>query len=115
MKDAETKLSNEGRIILKSGSTDLRRQERTLIKLVANNYEEGMKKNNLYAFSNTFNNTIKILKINNDNSIAMIKLKRENPFPWPEYREKGEEGYTVELTGEKKQSFLKEIGCPENL
>ena len=102
-------------VILKSGSSDLRRQEKTLIKLINSNYQEGIQNNNLYAFSNTANNAIKILKINNDNSIKILKLKRSEPFPWPEYKKKGEAGYTVELTGEKKKEFLKIIGCPENL
>ena len=101
-------------IILKSGATDLRRQEKSLVKLVENNLD-GIKPNTLYGFSNKNNTAIKMIKINPDSSLTMIKLKRENPYPWPGYVEKGKEGYTVELNGEKKKEFLKGIGCPENL
>lgn len=102
-------------IILKSGATDLRRQERTLTELAERNYLEGVKHGVLYAFSNKNNTTIKIVKVHTDESITLVKLKRNEPFPWPEYHKKGETGYTVPLTGEKKKEFLKLIGCPGDL
>ena len=105
---------NDTSLVLKSGATDLRRQEKSLVKLSENNLD-GIKPNTLYGFSNKKNTAIKMIKINPDSSITMIKVKRENPYPWPEYVEKGKEGYTVELNGEKKKEFLKEIKCPENL
>ena len=101
-------------IVIKSGATDLRRQERTLVLLAENNYPGGIKYDVLYAFSNKNRNTIKIVEVK-EYSTIMVKIKRNTPFPWPDYIEKGKEGYTVELTGEKKRKFLKEIGCPENL
>ena len=101
-------------IIKKSGATDLRRQERTLVALAENNYAGGIKEDTLYAFSNKNRNTIKIVEVK-EGSTIMVKIKRKIPFPWPEYIERGKEGYTVELTGEEKKKFLKEIGCPENL
>ena len=101
-------------LVLKSGATDLRRQEKSLIKLAENNLD-GIKPNTLYGFSNKNNTAIKMIKINPDSSLTMIKVKRLNPYPWPGYVEKGKEGYTVELDGEKKREFLKGIGCPENL
>lgn len=102
-------------LVIKSGTTDLRRSERTLTELAEKNYSEGLKVDTLYAFSNKSKSTIKIVKLNNDASITMIKLKREKPYPWIAYKEKGTDGYTVELNGTEKRKFLKEIGCPENL
>ena len=101
-------------LILKSGATDLRRQEKSLVKLAENNLD-GIKLNTLYGFSNKNNTSIKMIKINTDSSLTMIKVKRKNPYPWPGYVEKGKEGYTVELNGVKRSEFLKGIGCPENL
>jgi hypothetical protein len=106
---------SENKIILKSGATDLRRQERTLTELAERNYLDGVKPGVLYAFSNKNNNAIKIVKVNSDTSISLLKLKGEEPYPWPEYHKKGEKGYTVALTGKKKKQFLQIIGCPENL
>ena len=102
------------KIIIKSGATDLRRQEQKLIELAEANYQGGVRENTLYAFSNKNNTTIKMIKVNSD-SITMIKVKSDKPYPWPGYVEKGKEGYTVELDGKKKSEFLKGIGCPENL
>jgi len=109
------KINTDSPLILKSGASDLRRQEKTLVKLIADNYQGGIKKNNLYGFSNGTTNVIKILKINEDNNITMLKLKRGKPFPWPPYKEKGTDGYTITLVDEKKKMYLNEIGCPENL
>ena len=100
--------------VLKSGATDLRRGEGKLLELADNNYSGGIKKYVLYAFSNKNRNTIKIVKVKEDSTI-MVKIKRNTPFSWPEYVEKGKEGYTVQLEGEEKRKFLKEIGCPEKL
>ena len=102
-------------LVLKSGSTDLRRQEKTLIKLVNDNYSEGIKGNTIYGFCNSYCNTIKLMKINENNSVILMKIKSDKGFSWPEYKEKGENGYTVELTGDNKNQFLKDIGCPVNL
>jgi hypothetical protein len=97
-------------LILKSGATDLRRQEKTLCELVKHNYPNGIQHNTLYAFSNKNNNTIKILKVNPDTSTMLVKIKRKNQFSWPEYHAKGGESYTVELRDEKKKCFLETIG-----
>jgi ribosomal protein S1 len=86
-----------------------------LAELAAKNYLEGVKPGVLYAFSNKNNTAIKIVKVNQDKSMTLLKLKRNEPYPWPEYHKKGEEGYTVELNGEKKKEFLKIIGCPNDL
>jgi len=102
-------------LILKSGSTDLRRQEKTLIKLVNDNYSEGIKENSIYGFCNSYCNTIKLMKINEINSVILMKIKFNKRLSWPEYKKKGENGYTVELTGDNKKKFLKDIGCPVNL
>ena len=96
-------------LILKSGATDLRRQERALTKIVEQNYSEGVKTNVLYGFSNKSNTTIKLLKINPDSSTMLIKLKRNIPYPWFEYEQKSMNGYTVTLAGEKKKEFLEKI------
>jgi hypothetical protein len=41
----------------------------------------------------------------------LIKLKKEGgAYQWPEYKEKGHEGYTVTLTGSNKKKFLNKIG-----
>ena len=101
-------------IVIKSGATDLRRGEGKLLELAEKNYSERIKEDTLYAFSNKNNNTVKIVKVKEDSTI-MVKIKRNTPFLWPEYVEKGKEGYTVELTGQEKKEFLREIGCPENL
>ena len=102
-------------IILKSGATDLRRQEKTLIELINNNYPDEIKPNVIYGFSNTNGNAIKLLKMNPEKSIKLLKIKGEGKYPWPEYQEKGKEGYTVSLSGKDKKKFLDLIGCPENL
>jgi len=115
MNNNNKKYQSKSPIILKSGSTDLRRQEKSLIELVNNNYPDGIVRNTLYAFSNKKNTTLKIVKVNYDNSTIMIKFKREEPFSWIEYKEKGTEGYTVELRGKEKEQFLEDIGLPENL
>jgi hypothetical protein len=110
MKGNLNKTKNDYPILLKSGATDLRRQEKTLIELVKQNYRNGIQSNTLYAFSNKTNKAIKILKVNQDTSTILVKVKRENGFSWPEYHNKQEEGYTVELKDEKKKDFLKIIG-----
>jgi hypothetical protein len=109
------KEAGERPIILKSGATDLRRQERTLTELAERNYPDGVKPGVLYAFSNKNNTAIKIVKVDADAGVSLLKLKRKEPYPWPEYHKKGEEGYTVALTGKKKKRFLRTIGCPEDL
>jgi hypothetical protein len=110
MKANINKPKNDFPLILKSGATDLRRQEKTLIELVKQNYPDSLQHNTLYAFSNKNNNTIKILKVNYDTSTMLVKIKRKNPFSWPEYHAKGNEGYTVELRDEKRKDFLETIG-----
>ena len=114
-KDKSVGKKNDTPIILKSGGTDLRRQEKTLTELVENNYPGGIKKNVPYGFANKTTTTIKLVIKNSDASTIMVKVKSDKPHPWPEYKEKGQEGYTVELNGDKKKEFLKGIGCPENL
>ena len=111
----KNKSTNEHPLILKSGATDLRRQEKTLTELVQHNFSNGVTSNVLYGFSNRTNTSIKILKLSSDNSTLMIKIKRSKPYPWPEYKKKGEAGYVVELVGKDKKSFLKEIKCPESI
>jgi hypothetical protein len=101
-------------IILKSGATDLRRHESKLVELVKHNYQDGIKPGVTYGFSNKNKTAIKLLAVNPDASVSIVKLKREKPYVWPEYQEKGKEGYVVELEGEKKQAFLNEIGYPSN-
>jgi hypothetical protein len=110
MKENINKPKNDFPLILKSGATDLRRQEKTLIELVKQNYRNGIQSNTLYAFSNKNNNTIKILKVNPDTSTMLVKIKGEKSFLWPEYHAKGDKGYTVELKDEKKKKFLETIG-----
>jgi ATP-dependent 26S proteasome regulatory subunit len=105
----------ESPIILKSGATDLRRQEKTLAELADRNYEEGIKPGILYAFSNKTNTVVKLIRMNEDLSITLLKVKRSAPYPWPDYHKKGDPGYTVELTGEKRKQFLDIIGCPDDL
>jgi hypothetical protein len=61
MKGNLNKTKNDYPIILKSGATDLGRQEKTLIELVKQNYRNGIHSNTLYAFSNKGNNSIKII------------------------------------------------------
>jgi hypothetical protein len=99
-------------LVLKSGATDLRRHESKLVEVVKNNYQDGIKTGVTYGFSNRHKTSIKLVAVNPDASISIVKLKREKPYIWPEYKEKGKEGYVVELAGEKKQAFLKEIGFP---
>ena len=101
-------------IILKSGSTDLRRQEKKLVELIENNYKGGIQYGVTYGFSNRNNTAIKLIVLNKDASVSMVKLKREKPYEWPTYQEKDKEGYVVSLEGETKQVFLKEIGYPNN-
>ena len=101
-------------IVLKSGSTDLRRQEKKLVELIKNNYKDGIEHGVTYGFSNKKKTAIKLISLNQDGSVSMVKLKREKPYPWPEYQEKNKEGYVVSLEGEKKECFLKEIGYPNN-
>ena len=117
MKKQQNEPEYNNKVILKSGSSDLRRGEKSLIKLIVNNYHEGFRINYLYAFINDDNTAIKLVKKNTDDTIALMKLKREKAFtyPWPEYQPKGQEGYTKTLTDEEGSSFLKSIGCPENL
>lgn len=102
-------------LILKSGSTDLRRQERALTKIIEQNYSEGVKENVIYGFSNKSNTTIKLLKINPDTSTMLIKLKRKIPYPWLEYEQKGMNGYTVTLDNKKKKDFFNKIDFKEIL
>ena len=97
-------------IVIKSGATDLRRQERKLIELAEKCFD-GIEQNTLYAFSNKNNTAIKSAS----NSVTMIKVKRDTPYPWTEFKEKGERGYAVELSGKSKKKFLKTIGCPEDI
>ena len=115
MSNNKKKSDNESSLILKSGATDLRRQEKSLLELADRNYPEGLKANVLYAFSNKNNTSIKIVKKNSDSSTMLIKLKREKPYPWIEYKAKGTDGYTVELKGTNKKQFLREIEYPENI
>ena len=101
-------------IILKSGSTDLRRQEKKLVELIENNYKGGIEHGVTYGFSNKTKTAIKLIALNQDESVSMVKLKREKPYPWPEYQEKNKEGYVVSLVSKKKEAFLKEVGYPNN-
>ena len=93
-------------IVLKSGSTDLRRQEKKLVELIKNNYKDGIKQGVTYGFSNKTNTAIKLIALNQDESVSMVKLKREKPYPWPEYQEKNKDGYVVSLEGKKKEWTL---------
>ena len=95
-------------LILKSGATDLRRQEKALTNLIEQKYPKGIKNNFIYGFSNKNNTAIKLLKTKPDTSIILIKLKRNKPYPWPEYMDNG--SYIVTYTGEKKKIFLKKLG-----
>ena len=97
-------------ILLKSGSTDLRRQEKSLTELIEKNYKGGMQLGRTYGFSNRKNTAIKFLVVNQDASVGLVKLKRTKPYPWPKYQEKGNEGYVVALEGKKKRAFLKKVG-----
>jgi hypothetical protein len=40
-------------------------------------------------------------------------MKRQELYSWPEYKEKGKEGYTITLKGEKKYKFMDDIGSPK--
>jgi hypothetical protein len=100
-------------IILKSGATDLRRHESKLVELVNHNYKDGIKPGVTYGFSNKNRTAIKLVAVNRDASVSIVKLKRGKPYEWPEYHEKGQEGYVVELKGQTKQDFLDEIGFPK--
>jgi len=102
-------------LILKSGATDLRRQETALTKIIEQHYSGGVKNNVYYGFSNKNNTTIKLLKINPDTSTVLVKLKHNGRYSWPEYKEKGENGYTVTLTAGEKKDFLNSIGFQEIL
>ena len=113
MKNKDTIADCDTPLILKSGATDLRRQEKTLMNLVQQHYPDGMKNNVFYGFSNTSKTAIKLLKIKTDASVMLVKLKRDAPYPWPEYRENG--GYTVTYSGEAKRDFFKQIGYQEGI
>ena len=99
-------------LVLKSGASDLRRQEKTLSSLIEHNLEEGVKKGVTYGFCNSSNNTIKLMKANENGSISLFKIKSPEPFEWPAFQEKGKEGYTVTLEGKEKEQFLKDKGIP---
>ena len=110
MKSKDTKTISDCTLILKSGATDLRRQERALTDIIEQHYPDGIKDNVYYGFSNKSKTTIKLLKNNPDTGTVLVKLKHNGRYSWPEYQEKGENGYTVTLTGVKKRDFLNKLG-----
>ena len=110
-KKSEEKDSGEV-LILKSGATDLRRSENTLRELVMRNYPNGIEPNATYGFTNKSQNTIKLTKTYPDNTRMILKIKRDIPYDWFKYTEKGKEGYIVELRGKERDQFHKKNKIP---
>ena len=104
---------SEDVLILKSGATDLRRNENTLGELVRRNYPKGIEPNATYAFANKSQTTIKITKTYPDNTVMILKVKRDKQFDWVDYVKKGEEGYIVELRGKDRDNFHKKNNIPK--
>ena len=99
-------------LVVKTGASDLRRQEKTLSSLINTHYEEGVKTDVTYAFCNSARNTIKLMTVDEKGDILLVKAKTGGQYQWPEYKEKGKEGYTLTLKGERKNQFLDTIGSP---
>ena len=100
------------KLIIKSGASDLRRQEKTLSSLIEHNIQEGIKTGVTYGFCNSSQNTIKLMKVEGNGDITLLKSKSHEPYEWPAYQEKGKDGYTVTLEGEEKKKFLDDNGVP---
>ena len=94
-------------IILKSGATDLRRNEKSLISFIEVNLNGGVKTDTLYGFCNSKRDTLKLFKIEKNGDTMLLKTKTKSVYPWPDYKPKGEEGYTITLNGKDKTKFLK--------
>jgi hypothetical protein len=100
----------ENPFILKSGATDLRRSGRTLLDFAAPNYKGGIKLNTAYFFCNNNQKTIKMaVKYANNDYYTAIR-NNCTPFNWPEFVEKGNDGYIIELKGDDRKVFLNETG-----
>jgi hypothetical protein len=113
---APTNSIPEPAIIIKSGATDLRREEKALSKIITGNMEENILSCNMYAFANKTAKIVKVIKQNPDGSTTMYKKHSDNQIlQWPEFKEKNEAGHKITLKGDKRKEFLGKIGCPEDL
>jgi hypothetical protein len=99
-------------LIAQSGDTGLRRGAKELSKVVE---KMGMDPHNgdMYAFSN-MKNSIKVLQEKSDGMLLIIKKNGGPIEDWPEYIPPGKPGHTVQLSGQKRQQFLKKMGFTVN-
>jgi hypothetical protein len=116
MSDNKLKTSDKQTLLIKSGATDMRRNEKSLGKMLKERMCEEIKANSLYAFANKNVNIVKVVHYKEDGSVSLFKNHAESKIAeWPKYQEKGNAGYTIRLTGKEKNNFLKSIGCPKDL
>ncbi|GHV92494.1 hypothetical protein AGMMS50268_29970 [Spirochaetia bacterium] len=100
-------------LIIKSGTTDLRRGAKQLAtdsKTRMGNPHDG----NIRAYANRFKTTVKLVQEKQEGT-TLVTMSYNKPVEWPEYQPPDKEGHTVTLNGKEKDKFLEERNCPKAL
>ncbi|GHT83206.1 hypothetical protein FACS1894137_03750 [Spirochaetia bacterium] len=105
--------TSDANLIIKSGTTDLRRGAKQLAtdsKTRMGNPHDG----NIRAYANRFKTTVKLVQEKPDGT-TLVTMSYNKPVEWPEYQPPDKEGHTVTLNGKEKDTFLEERNCPKAL
>ncbi|GHU97929.1 hypothetical protein FACS189483_05170 [Spirochaetia bacterium] len=107
------KPSTDTALIIKSGTTDLRRGAKQLAtdsKTKMGNPHDG----NIRAYANRFKTTVKLVQEKPEGT-TLVTMNYNKPVEWPEYQPPEKPGHTIALNGKEKDAFLEERNCPKSL
>ncbi|MDR1901825.1 MAG: hypothetical protein LBQ88_06020 [Treponema sp.] len=98
-------------LVLKSGTTDLRRGDRSLTALMEKRTSMKAGPDVILGFANEKSASIKLVHHNSDESVTMTKKHYPQGIPnWPEYKEIDKPGHFVVFKGKEKKAFLDDLG-----
>jgi hypothetical protein len=105
----DTTKIGEPKLVLKNGSTDCRRSEKALSKVIDEKMNMDSHNGDVYAFANTSKKLVKLVQF--EKTGANLYKKHTNiPVDWPPY-----DGESSVLEGSRAKQFLDDIKLPKGI
>jgi hypothetical protein len=111
----EKAISADPALVIKSGTTDLRRGDKALTALIKKQTGMGIGPDVILGFANEKSSSVKLVQHNSNESVTMTKKHYPQGLPnWPKYVEINKPGHIVVFHGKEKKTFLDNLGLNNN-